>query len=317
MAIDNPQTSWAEKLQSLPKPVIYGVLLLCSKIPLFFSVKLPNKPIEASIDFYGQTMKLPDNGRVIICSDWTNSTRGESKGEMEALLRILMRKHIKFVLLSIGDVQAPQVAKDTIREISAQEVKDGGSPYKEFEDYVNLGYYAAGEGTILAVNNAVLSIAKGKKDFPEGSGPRDALQSPVFAGVKTVSDFDMFYLVTASSTSRTIIERITKCPLMFMVTGVMVPESNNYYTSKQLKGLCGGVKGVYDLETLMDNGINNPGPGMIESDAYKEKIPGWPGKKNDGKGTAYYLALHFTLTLLIIAVVVGNVGMFLSKRRAQ
>jgi hypothetical protein len=317
MAIDNPQTSWAEKLQSLPKPVIYGVLLLCSTIPLFFSVKLPNKPIEASIDFYGQTMKLPDNGKVIICSDWTNSTRGESKGEMEALLRILMRKHIKFVLLSIGDVQAPQVAKDTIREVSDQEVKDGGKPYKEFEDFVVLGYYAAAEGTILAANNNFLSIAKSKKDFPEGSGPRDALQSPVFQGIKTIADFDMFYLITASNTSRIIIERITKCPMMFMVTGVMVPENNNYYTSKQLKGLCGGVKGVYDLETLMDNGINNPGPAMIESDLYKERIPGWPGKKNDGKGTAYYLALHFTLTLLILAVVVGNVGMFLSKRGAK
>ncbi len=318
MAMNESQApSLAEKLQSLPKQVIYGILLVTCTVPLFFSVKLPNKPIDASIDFYGQTMKLPDNGRVIICSDWTNSTRGESKGEMEVLLKLLMRKHIKFVLMSIGDVQAPQVAKDTIREVNALEKLTGGTPYKEFEDYVNLGYFAAGEGTILAVNNKILSIAQGKKDFPEGAGPKDALQSPVFQGVKSVEDFNMFYLVTASSTNRTVLERITKCPLMFMVSGVMVPENNSYYAAKQLKGLCGGVKGVYDLETLMENGINN-GSDSVESDLYRgEKIPGWPGKGNTGKGTAYYLALHFALALLIIAVIVGNVGMLLSKKGSK
>ncbi len=92
---------------------------------------------------------------------------------MEALLRLLMRKHIKFVLLSIADTQAPQVAKDTIREVSDEEVAHGWTAYKEFEDFVNLGYYANAEGTILAINNKVLSIAQGKKDFPrKRSGPK-------------------------------------------------------------------------------------------------------------------------------------------------
>jgi hypothetical protein len=105
--------------------------------------------------------------------------------------------------------------------------------------------------------------------------------------------------------------------MMFMVSGVMVPENTSYYASKQIKGLCGGVKGVYDIETLMDVGINN-GPDSVQSDLYKdEKIPGWPGKKNAGKGTAYYLTLHFALALLIIAVIVGNVGMFLSRKGAK
>ncbi len=105
---------------------------------------------------------------------------------------------------------------------------------------------------------------------------------------------------------------------MFMVTGVMVPENTSYYQSDQLKGLCGGIKGVFDLETLMAVGINNPGPGEIKSEKFKdESIPGWPSKTNAGKGTAYYLALHFTLGLLILAVILGNVGMFAAKRRAK
>lgn len=318
MAMNEPDApkSFAEKMQSLPKPVIYAVLLFFCTVPLFFSVKLPNKPIDASIDFYAQLMKIPDGSKVILCSDWTNSTRGESKGEMEALLKIIMRKHIKFVLLSIGDTQAPQVAKDTIREVGDLEKVHGGTAYNEFEDFVNLGYFAAAEGTALAINNNVRSIAAGKKDFPVGAGPKDALQSPVFQGINNISDFKMFILITASSTNRIFLERITKVPMMFMVSGVMVPENTSYYASGQLKGLCGGVKGVYDLENLMDVGINGPEPGSIKSDKYPgETIAAWPGKGNAGKGTAYYLTLHFALALLIIAVAVGNLGMFLAKRK--
>ena len=42
---------------------------------------------------------------------------------------------------------------------------------------------------------------------------------------------------------------------MFMVTGVMVPETRNYFASGQITGLVGGVKGVYDLEGLMEKGF--------------------------------------------------------------
>ncbi len=47
-------SAWYDKIQILPKPVIYGILLVFATVPLFFadSVKLPNKPIDASIDFY-------------------------------------------------------------------------------------------------------------------------------------------------------------------------------------------------------------------------------------------------------------------------
>jgi hypothetical protein len=77
----------------------------------------------------------------------------------------------------------------------------------------------------------------------------------------------------------------------------MVPETRNYYTSGQITGLVGGVKGVYDLETLMKQGF--------------------PGMESKGKGTAYYLALHFALGLLILTVIIGNVAMLLAGKRAR
>ena len=99
---------------------------------------------------------------------------------------------------------------------------------------------------------------------------------------------------------------------MFMGTGVMVPENQNYYDSGQIKGMIGGVKGALDLETLMETGIE---PGS--SADFPEGIAGFKDMQNAGKGTAYYPTLHVCLFLLILAVVVGNVGMFLGRREKR
>lgn len=309
-----------EVLQSVPKGVIYFILLLCTSVPLFFTVALPNKPSDASIDFFAAVQQIPDGSKILMGSDWTKSTRGESMGEMEAVLKLLMRKHIKFAVYSTGDAQAPQVARDTIRRVSDLVAADGYQKYEPFKDYVVLGYFPNSEGTTNAINNNVRVAFKGKTDAAPGQGPKDVMTSPVFEGINSLSDFKSLILLTASNTEKTTIQRIKKAPLLFMVTGVMVPEDQVYYASGQLKGLVGGIKGVFDLETLMEHGIapsSSTEANAIKSDKYPEGIPGYPGKGNSGKGTAYFLTLHFALSLLIIAVVVGNVGMILSRRRAR
>lgn len=308
--------SFGEKLQSLPKWNLYLVLIILTSAPLFAKISVPNKPREASIDFYGKLMSIPEGSRILIGSDWTNSTRGESKGSMKALLRILMRRKIKFAVYSTADTQSPQVARDTIREVNMERIARKEAPYKGFEDWVSLGYFPNTEGTDNSINNNILGAFAGKKDSPENSGPKDVFDSPVFKGVKGVQDFQLVALITASSTNTATLERIKKVPLLFMVTGVMVPENQNYYASGQIVGLVGGVKGVYDMEQLMEYGINNPGPNLIPSTKWG-LVPGFPGDLNAGMGTAYYPTLHFALSLLILAILTGNIGMFLARKKTK
>ena len=307
-----PPKTFAQRLQAIPTQTIYIVLMLCAAIPLFFKVPLPNVPIDPSIDFFGNLMSLKEGDKVLISADWTNSTRGESGGETEALMRILMRKKIKFAVFSVGDPQAPQVERDLIARVAAQEEKNVGFRYAPFKDYTVIGYFPNGEGQASSVNGNVLKAFAGRKDLPPGGVPTDVRRSPVFQGVKTLSDFKFFINVTGSGTNTIYLERIEKTPIMFMVTGVMVPENQNYYDSGQIKGMIGGVKGALDLETLMENGL---APG--DSANFPDGVPGFKGMQNLGKGTAYYPTLHVCLFLLIIAVVVGNVGMFLAKKEAR
>jgi hypothetical protein len=118
----------------------------------------------------------------------------------------------------------------------------------------------------------------------------------VLKDIRKVADFPILIVLTASNTSNIVIERLYgKVPLGMMVTGVMGPETQVYYDSHQLVGLSKGLKGVYDMETLMDKDF--------------------PGQLNKDQGSLYYPTLHFALTLLILAVIIGNVGMALSRRK--
>ena len=308
--------SFAQKLQSIPTRTIYLILMLCAAVPLFFKVSLPNVPIEPSIDFFGNLMSLKEGDRVLISADWTNSTRGESGGQTEAVMRILMRKHIKFAVFSVGDPQAPQVERDLIARVAEEEEKNVGYRYQPFVNYTVIGYFPNGEGQATAINNNVLKAFAGRKDLPPGGVPTDVRRSPVFAGIKSISDFKYFINITGSSTNTVYLERLTKVPLMFTVTGVMVPENQNYYDSGQIKGMIGGVKGALDLETLMEKGLNTDEPDAISSNNFGH-IDGFKGMQNAGKGTAYYPTLHVCLFLLIIAVAVGNLGMFLARKETR
>lgn len=315
---ETPKPGIGEKLQSFPRWVLYVVLIIAASVPLFKPVDVPNKPSDEAVDFYASLMALPEGARVLVASDWTGSTRGESGGSFDAMMKILIRKKCKVALYSTGDPQAPQVAKDAITRLNAERKAKGEPIFKNFEDWVHLGYFANSEGTTGGIGNNIRVIFSGVKVYPDGK-ETPVLQSPVFNGVNTIGDFQMLILVTASKTADIIVERLYgKIPLAFQVTGVMVPETRNYYTSKQIVGMIGGLKGVYDLEQLMENGINNPdkATAKIKSDKY-ETVPGWPGQPNMGKGTLYYPTLHVAILLLILTVVIGNLGMLLSRRNAK
>lgn len=299
--------SVGEKLQSVNRTTLYAILFFVTSVPLFFSgLKVPNKPEESTMDLYAALMDLPENSTVLLASDWTLSTRGESGGQFEALLRILMRKHIKAAIYTTADPQAPQVARDTIAELNKDNVAKGDKPYERWNDYIVLGYFPNAEGTAVSIGTNPRAAFGGRRDIPPGGVPTDVFESPVLKDVKSLTDFKLVVILTASNTSTVTIERLSgKVPLAMLVTGVMGPETQVYYSSGQLLGLSKGLKGVYDLETMMESGIR----------IHDKDYPPFTGKTNLGRGSIYYPTLHFALALLILAVVIGNVGMAMGKRR--
>jgi hypothetical protein len=280
--------SFGHRLQSVSRQTLYLLLIICASVPAFLTLTVPGEPVQAAVDFYKELKKLKEGDTVLLESDWTKSTRGESMGHMEAVLRFLMRRKVKIAYYSAADAQAPQVATDTI--VSINESEKAG--YKAGVDYVNLGFFPNAEGF-----NQSLGV-----DLRKAFGTRKvngvpAVDTPVLKGITKIEQVPYLIVITASASINIAIERLNdKVKMLGMVTGVMVPETQVFYASKQLKGMAGGLKGVYDLENLMEKDF--------------------PGKINKGKASLYYPTLHVVLTLMILAVVAGNVGMYLSRRRA-
>jgi hypothetical protein len=318
---ENQNLTLGDKLQALPKTVLFAILLIMTTVPLFFGEQLsvPNKPDQSAIDFYTRVMELEEGSTILISSDWTNSTRGESGGHFEALMRILMRKNIKFAVYTTADPQAPQVAQDAIGRINLEREKAGEPRHERWEDWVNLGFLPNAEAATNSIGTNFRATFANKQDIATGGGMRNVFQSPVLENIHKVEDFPLLIVITASKTSTIVIERLNgKLDLAFMVTGVMGPETQVYYASGQLVGMAAGLKGVYDIETMMENGVNNAESKVkVVSTKSQTPVAGFPGMQNAGKGSTYYPTLHFALTLMILAVVIGNVGMMLSKRGAR
>ncbi|MFZ4506789.1 MAG: hypothetical protein ACOYON_03720 [Fimbriimonas sp.] len=311
--------SFGEKLQSLPKGILYLILILLTSVPLFLDVAVPNKPEDAAIDLYKTLMEIPEGSTILIASDWTNSTRGESGGQFESLMKILMRRNIKFAFYSTGSPEAPQVARDLISVMNAKRRAKGEKEWERFESWVSLGFLPDAEAAGQGIANNFKTTFSSKTDVPAGRPPTNVFESPVLKDKAKLSDFSLVIIVTASKTSTISIERFYgKVPIALMVTGVMGPESNVYYASGQVVGLCAGLKGLYDIENLMEHGINvDSDPQTIRSSRISGEVKGFPGMDNKGKGARYYPTLHFALTLLILAVIAGNVGMVLAKRKGR
>jgi hypothetical protein len=308
-----------EKLQSLPKPLLYLILILCTSVPLFIPIPVPNTPNQESIDMYATVMSIPEGSTVLIASDWTNSTRGESGGQFESLIKLLMRRNIRFGVYSLADPQAPQVARDAIGRVNIARINAGEEPYQHWADWLMLGYLPNAEAAGQAMANNIRLAFQGRRAIDPATGQlRDIFESPVMANIRELSDAPLVVIVTASQTSTISIERFHGLvPISLMVTGVMGPESLNYYATGQVVGMLNGLKGLYDFEQMMEVGVNSDHPRTVRSANQTHAFIGFPDADNVGNGTRYYPTLHFALTLLIVSVIIGNIGMFLSRRGAK
>ncbi|MEI7985792.1 MAG: hypothetical protein WCI55_09205 [Armatimonadota bacterium] len=310
------------KFKGIPKYTVYLLLVLFASIPLFFDIKVPNKPFDSSADTFKVLMNLQKGDTVLLGSDWTGSTRGESKAELIAILRILMRKEVKFALWSSADPQSPRCAQDVITEVNTMMAKEGSRPYKRWDDWVQAGYYPNSDVAINNVGQDVKKMFSSKRDTDSTGKLRSVMESPVLEKIEKVQDFKLVIDVTASKTTDFHVQFISakKVPMIFAVTGVMVPETQVYYNSGQIAGFLGGLKGVYDMEGMMEKGLNIPDkdgkPGIV-SEKVTDKIEGFPGKDNTGNGTKYYPTLHFALLLMIALVIIGNVEMMQARKGAK
>ena len=306
-------------LGNIPREVLFLILFVVCSATLFIESNLPNRVSESTADLYKSLMHLDPAKAVFVQSDWTNSTRGESRAQFEGMIRILIRKRIKIGLLSVGDPQAPEVARGAIEKIAREEEAKGGQPYKRWEDWVFVGFFPGAEASMQSIGTNLSNATSTKKDNDSNGVKRSIKESPVMNGINTVSDLGAYIVVTGTKSSRISIERLSgRVTMLAQVTGVMGPETFNYYQTKQLAGLGIGLKGAYDLESMMEYGLNTTGADgkvKVSNSKVTDVVDGWAGKQNLANAQKYIVPLHGAIFLLILAIVLGNIQTIRDRKK--
>jgi len=286
----------AEKLQRIDRRILWLILLIVVAAPTIVPVTVPNAIMPMSRDLWKTVDACPSNKIILLSSTWSNGTRGENKGQLDALLHHVMSKRIRFGLSSFTP-EGSRVALDRIKDLARR------YNYVYGTDWVSFGYQPSSTNYIKGINADL--IATVKRDAIDKQ-PLNTLK--VMRGISSIDNVHMVVELSASGSHMGWVQFLKpEVNLGFCPTSVMVPEALPYYASGQLKGLLWGAKGAYDYEQL--NVENLPPAELAKVGLKPEDLY--------GTGRRYMGPLSAAFALVILSIAVGNIAMFIGKRQAQ
>jgi hypothetical protein len=238
----NPQLG--RKLQSIPKPVLYFVLMSIVVIGLIVPLPLPLVVGPQARSMFEAIEDAPTDKIAVVSTLWSASTQGENRPQTRVILTHLMRRKIKFVLVAFGnDAQSTTLAQELAEEMTRE------TGYKYGEDWLNLGYKLDMPG---ALKGAVVSL---EEVYKTDSIFRRPLSSyPMMHKTKSLKDAGILIEVAASSGFKNWLQFVkgtSKAKLCYGCTSVMGPEMYTYLDSGQISGLLFGIKGAAEYERLL------------------------------------------------------------------
>ncbi len=275
----------AERMMAVDRRILYAILLAVILFGLLVPVNLPLTMADPAKDLFAAIEATPVDKIAFVSTAWTNSTRGENAPQMTVLLRHLMQRKIKFALIQFGNPEAAVLAQLLAEDVTKE------YNYKYGTDWINMGYRQDMLGTLKAMRVDIPAVYR--DDFFE----RKPLSTfPITAGLKTIKDVGIVVEVAPSGTYKFWIQLIQggdKVPYGLAATSVMVPELYPYLDSKQMVGMLFGLKGAAEYEALLN-------------------LP--PDKRGS---TRFLSPLSLSLIYLFLLIFLGNLGMYLTRRRAE
>jgi hypothetical protein len=269
-----------ERLQNLDKRVFYLFMALAIAIPTISPLGIPvdvTPAVQKTFDFI---RSLPDGSKVLMGFDYEPGDEIELSPQAVALFHEFAAKHFKVVAIA-SFPSAPNFAEDTLKTLDQY-------GYKYGEDYVDLGYYAGSEATLAAFGTKPLAI------FPKDWRGNDTSAMPLTKDLKSMKDFTLAITLGDGPTGGTNTDMWVRQSVMahginlvMGLTGVLAAPNQTYVQSGQCKGILAGLRAAAELEKL----TGKIGPGTVGMDAQS-----------------------IAHVLIVIFVVLGNVGMFLSKK---
>lgn len=263
---------------NIDRRIMYGLLILILVVLLLAPIKKPIAVTRAVSNAYDAVEAVKPDKIAIISIVWSSSTMAENGPQTEAIIRHLFRGKIKFAILS-WDQQGAKLARGIAQKVS----KEMGMTYGI--DWCDFGFKPPYLSQILPALG---------KDFPGTVGKDykgvDAKKLPMMRGVETMKDVGLVAEITPSGTLDSwiaFVQGVHGTPIIYAPTLVMVPEAFNPLDAGQIKGMLPGLPGAGQYEQLLNY---------------------------EGLGRSGASALSGAHLLIVILIILGNIGMFASRR---
>jgi len=270
-----------DKIGNLDRRYYYIVLIVVVALPIIKPFGLPIRLGQASQDFFAAVEDVPDGGTIALAIDYRSDSIVELNPQVTTLFRQAFAKNIKIIMWSTQDEGA-----NVVEPITRKVGEDLGKTYGV--DWVNLGYKPGQEVT----------MKKMVDNFWEGAAYVDMAGTsldnlPIMQGFTSLKDADLLIdmMAVVPSTAENYLKMVAipyNVPMVVGTTAIQLPTEMPYYSSRQYKGILGGLRGAAEYELL----TKNPGPAIMGMDAQS--------------------AAHI---LVIVLIALGNLSWLYSDRK--
>jgi len=270
------------KLQNIDRRILYLIVAAVLAIPILMRPSSHPKTILIEVrNAYNTINKLDTKKLVLISTFYGPGTRAENEPQMEALMRHMFLKGIKFAVIS-WDPAGAELSYKAGERIQKEMHKKYGV------DWVHFGYRTG------ALNILISGMAENLRRVMDHDRFNTNINKlPALDGIYNYKQIGAVIEVTPSGTVGTWISYFTgpkNIPLIYCPTAVMSAEAYPYLDSGQIKGMLNGVMGAAQYETLI---------GMKHVRTY---------------AAAASWALSSAHIFIILLIILGNLGYLASKR---
>ena len=213
-----------DKLENIPREVLYGILLVVFVVPMIYPLGLP-VPISANVKRWYDTVDALPAGSVVMI-DFGYSGGGEPElGPMAVAVyhHLFKRGDIKVICMSTS-IEGPQLWDKAIAEIRPEQRY--GAQYGV--DYIHIGYIAGTETAMAAIGKDLRATTS--TDY-KGT-PLDTY--PIMDGIVDASSFDLLICYTTGGDQSegwvrqwyTVYGTKYMCSVLAMMVPTMLPYQN-------------------------------------------------------------------------------------------
>jgi len=276
------------KLSQMDRRWVFLGVGLTTVIPFFFPLGLPVKVTRFTQLVYDEIEKIkpaddPESKPVLISMDYDPGTLPEVGPMAKAILRHIFAKKGKVIGLSFMPT-GHALAQETLLSVAAEfpDIKEG-------VHWAYLPFNTPPATCIQAIGRDIREV------YPEDFRKRSLDELPIFKGVKNYQDILIVIDLAGNQiVDSWIADAVERYGARFAmgVTNVMAAD----YTPtipKQSKGMLTGMRGAAEYERL------------IVDSGYWDVV---------GRATAGMDSQSFTHLFIIVMIILGNLGFFLSRK---